>query len=369
MKLKKFTKNQKQKGIIIGSIMGILLLIGGVTLYKTFALYKEEQSFDVLQGTVPYFVYGDIKLVIKVNEQQQTNIPDKKEEYVVEPKCDNDATIEWDYENWGPIIKNIKQETRCSLNFVTKNNLQTLGKLAGIENLNSIETLLTNGNIEKLVNRKSGMTYLAKSATLVEQLKSSNNYNETIRKQILNSDIISEDLKYEAGLPCYLIKNGQVQNNTGGIRARGLYNGKIHSENELRENFTIFNPSSQLTLVIGDALSIGIINTENKIKVNNYNHLGLTYKTSSNDNSNLLSGHLLVLLNKNDIYARTYEGKLNENNITLIDKDNLKKMDNFITEEVQLNEKDDSHIIIDMTHNDESLGNGFYFYISNLSLF
>ena len=99
MKLKKFTKNKKQKEIVIGSIAGILLLIGGITLYKTFALYKEEQSFDVLQGTIPYFVYGDVKLAIKVDGQQQANIPDKKEEYVVEPKCDN-GEIEWDYENW-----------------------------------------------------------------------------------------------------------------------------------------------------------------------------------------------------------------------------------------------------------------------------
>ncbi len=59
MKLKKFTKNKKQKQIVIGSIVGILLLIGGITLYRTFALYKEEKTFDALNGTVPDFVYKE----------------------------------------------------------------------------------------------------------------------------------------------------------------------------------------------------------------------------------------------------------------------------------------------------------------------
>ncbi len=55
MKLKKFTKNKKQKQILIGSIIGILLIIGGISLYRSFAMYKEEKTFNVLEGTVPDF--------------------------------------------------------------------------------------------------------------------------------------------------------------------------------------------------------------------------------------------------------------------------------------------------------------------------
>ncbi len=59
MKLEKFTKNKKQKRIVIGSIVGILMLIGGISLYRSFALYKEEKTFDVLNGTVPDFAYKE----------------------------------------------------------------------------------------------------------------------------------------------------------------------------------------------------------------------------------------------------------------------------------------------------------------------
>ncbi len=57
--LQRFNKNKKQKQILIGSIIGILLVVGGISLYRSFALYKEEKTFDVLNGTVPDFVYKE----------------------------------------------------------------------------------------------------------------------------------------------------------------------------------------------------------------------------------------------------------------------------------------------------------------------
>ncbi len=59
IKLKKFTKNKKLKTIFMGSIVGILLIVGGISLYRSFAMYKEEKTFDVLNGTVPDFVYKE----------------------------------------------------------------------------------------------------------------------------------------------------------------------------------------------------------------------------------------------------------------------------------------------------------------------
>ena len=56
MKLKKYIKNKKQKKIIIGSIIVFLLLVGGITLYKTFALYEEKKEFSALKGRVPNFI-------------------------------------------------------------------------------------------------------------------------------------------------------------------------------------------------------------------------------------------------------------------------------------------------------------------------
>ncbi len=53
--LQRFNKNKKQKQILIGSIIGILLIVGGISLYRSFAIYKVEKTFDVLEGTVPDF--------------------------------------------------------------------------------------------------------------------------------------------------------------------------------------------------------------------------------------------------------------------------------------------------------------------------
>ena len=68
MKLEKFTKNKRIKKIMIGSIVGIVLIIGGITLYRTFAFYEEKKEFNVLQGRVPDFKEGDIQLSVFVNE-------------------------------------------------------------------------------------------------------------------------------------------------------------------------------------------------------------------------------------------------------------------------------------------------------------
>ncbi len=60
--LGKFNKTKKQKRIVIGSIVGMLLVLGGITLYKTFALYEEKKEFNVLKGIVPFFPYKGITL-------------------------------------------------------------------------------------------------------------------------------------------------------------------------------------------------------------------------------------------------------------------------------------------------------------------
>ncbi len=42
MKFKHFNKNVKRNKIIISSILGIVLIIGSVILYKTYAFYEEK---------------------------------------------------------------------------------------------------------------------------------------------------------------------------------------------------------------------------------------------------------------------------------------------------------------------------------------
>ncbi len=55
MKLNKFAKNTKRTRIAIGCTIGLILLIGAISFYKTFALYEETKEFNVLKGRVPDF--------------------------------------------------------------------------------------------------------------------------------------------------------------------------------------------------------------------------------------------------------------------------------------------------------------------------
>ncbi len=88
MKLQKFIKNKKQKQIFIGAIIGIIVLISGITLYRTFALYKEEKTYNVIKGKVPKFE----KCSLAIN--QEFNFNYSGDEQTFETPCDGNYKLE-----------------------------------------------------------------------------------------------------------------------------------------------------------------------------------------------------------------------------------------------------------------------------------
>lgn len=106
--LERFTKNKKQKKIIIASIVAVVLLIGGISLYRTFALYEEKKEFNILNGRIPDFsdssnTDGDIILAFTINgEKTYGSFPTKDANLTINNvTCENGATAEWDSTNWG----------------------------------------------------------------------------------------------------------------------------------------------------------------------------------------------------------------------------------------------------------------------------
>lgn len=123
MKLKKCKKNKKAKKIGIGSIIGILLLIGGITLYKTFALYEEKKEFDVLRGKIGEFVENDLELAMTVDGNHTNEVPSKGK-YYVEVTCDNGAEGRWDYDAWTVVVGNMtKTKVKCMIEFKSPGTL------------------------------------------------------------------------------------------------------------------------------------------------------------------------------------------------------------------------------------------------------
>lgn len=117
-KFEKFNKNKNQKRILIGSIIGMLLIIGGITLYKTFALYEEKKEFNVLDGKVPEV---ETEIIAMINNSVVEEIPKKGTGYIVDAvTCENGVEAEWANSTWN--LTNIKNPNKilkkvCQVNF------------------------------------------------------------------------------------------------------------------------------------------------------------------------------------------------------------------------------------------------------------
>ena len=82
MELEKFTeKNKKKTGIIIFTVCCILL-IAGVYFYSSFAIYEQNQNFNIINGTVED--PGDIYFSFYVDGVISKNMPAKDSGYTLD---------------------------------------------------------------------------------------------------------------------------------------------------------------------------------------------------------------------------------------------------------------------------------------------
>lgn len=125
MKLKKFKKNKKVKKMGLGCLISIFLLIGGITLYKTFALYEEKKEFNLLKGKIGEFVENDLELAMTVDGNHTNEVPSKGR-YYVDVICDNGAEGRWDYDAWTVVVGNLtKTKVKCMIDFKGPGTLMT----------------------------------------------------------------------------------------------------------------------------------------------------------------------------------------------------------------------------------------------------
>ncbi len=125
MKLKKYEDKSKKKRKIILISLGVIVLIGiSFLLYKTFASFREEVEFPIMNGKVDYFGNSDVYFAFYKGNEPLEEMPSKENSeglVFIDGECDNGATIEWDKEEWSPLIKNLtKSKTKCTLYFNDK---------------------------------------------------------------------------------------------------------------------------------------------------------------------------------------------------------------------------------------------------------
>ena len=120
MKLERFKKNTKKRNTLLTLGLMLIILGGGIILYRSYALYQEEKTYNVLKGKVGNFVPNDIELSMTLDGETVSEVPIKQKYKSIEVVCDNGATGEWDIETWTITIGNINNvKTKCAINFVS----------------------------------------------------------------------------------------------------------------------------------------------------------------------------------------------------------------------------------------------------------
>ena len=123
MKLERFVKNKKQKRIFIGSMIGLFLILGGIKLYKTFAVYEVKKEFNILRGRIPEFAKGDINFQFLLDGIESPNLPTKTSGKLYEGyECNKEGvSVRWSNVDWAPTILGLtEKETSCTLKFAAK---------------------------------------------------------------------------------------------------------------------------------------------------------------------------------------------------------------------------------------------------------
>ena len=119
MKLEKFKqKDNKKIGIIIFTVCCILL-ITGVYLYSSFAIYEQDQNFNVINGTVED--PGDLYFAFYVDDVISKTMPTKGSGYTLDTEkssCTNGATPTLNEDTWSIKVNNLTTtHTKCTLYF------------------------------------------------------------------------------------------------------------------------------------------------------------------------------------------------------------------------------------------------------------
>jgi hypothetical protein len=121
MKLEKFKKNKDKKFILIFTLVITFISVISITLYKSYATYTEEKSFDVIKGRIPEFSSSDIELAFTIDgEKSSIAFPTINGIYLgSDVTCDNGVTAKWDNYNWGLVNINSdgNSKIKCTITF------------------------------------------------------------------------------------------------------------------------------------------------------------------------------------------------------------------------------------------------------------
>ena len=124
MKLEKFKEQDNKRKFIIVFTVCCVLLLAGVFLYTSFAVFTEEKQFNVINGT--YQDPGDLYFAVYIDGQITNTIPSKDSGYTLDTtqsSCTNGATVSWDNASWSALVNfsnysaGNMSRTKCTMYF------------------------------------------------------------------------------------------------------------------------------------------------------------------------------------------------------------------------------------------------------------
>jgi len=123
MKLKIFQEKRAKQSVMITVGISIIVLLIGIIIYQSYAMYEQKKEYDVMKGSIPSFLSDyDVKVAILVDGVGTDTIPSKESGKALEEIiCDHGASGSWDYQNWTLVVKNMNSKrTKCQLHFKSK---------------------------------------------------------------------------------------------------------------------------------------------------------------------------------------------------------------------------------------------------------
>ena len=88
-------------------------------IYFTYSKFSVSKDTEVIRTTVGDFISGDVVIGAYINGEYSKTLPQKSDGYVASKVvCDNNATGEWNYDEWSLTTKNITTRSKCNVYFV-----------------------------------------------------------------------------------------------------------------------------------------------------------------------------------------------------------------------------------------------------------
>ena len=130
MQLKRYKPKDYRK-IGIGVLVGICIgLLTGIFLYHSFASFETNTTIPFMNGNIEDL--GDVYFAYYIDNTLASEMPKQNTGYIFEKyECTNEASVEWNYAKWAPIVTNLtKPRTKCTLYFKKTKTVNTvLGNL------------------------------------------------------------------------------------------------------------------------------------------------------------------------------------------------------------------------------------------------